>query len=110
MRETSGLICFNELFWTHNDSGGRPEIYGLDTQKGKIKATVIVSNASNVDWEEIAQDDQYVYVGDFGNNRGVRRDLCIYKIPKTAFPKEGTAKVTAEKLPFTGRNKQIFPQ
>lgn len=109
VRETSGLIWFNELFWTHNDSGGRPEIYGLDTQKGKIKATVLVSNATNVDWEEIAQDDQYVYVGDFGNNSGGRRDLCIYKIPKSAFPKEGSVKVTAEKIAFHWEKQTDFP-
>ncbi len=108
VRETSGLIWFKDLFWTHNDSGGRPEIYGLDPLKGKIKAKLVVSNANNVDWEEIAQDDDYVYVGDFGNNRGVRKDLCIYKIPKSAFPSQGTLKVEAQKISFRWEKQTEF--
>lgn len=109
VRETSGLVWFNELFWTHNDSGGQPEIYGLDPQTGKIKATAVVANASNVDWEEIAQDEDFIYVGDFGNNRGTRRDLCIYKIPKRDFPTRGSAKVQAEKISFRWEKQTEFP-
>lgn len=109
VRETSGLIWFKDLFWTHNDSGGRPEIYGLDPQNGKITAKVLVSNANNVDWEEIAQDDDYIYIGDFGNNRGVRKDLCVYKIPKSAFPTKGNVKVQAEKISFRWEKQTEFP-
>ncbi|PKP22334.1 MAG: hypothetical protein CVU06_09535, partial [Bacteroidetes bacterium HGW-Bacteroidetes-22] len=29
VNETSGLIWFRGAWWTHNDSGGKPEIYRL---------------------------------------------------------------------------------
>ncbi len=109
IRETSGLIWFNDLFWTHNDSGGKPEIYGLDFRNGKVKATVRIVNATNVDWEEIAQDEEYIYIGDFGNNRGVRKDLCIYKIPKSSVPTQGSADVLAEKISFQWEKQTEFP-
>ncbi|MGC8865381.1 MAG: hypothetical protein ACP5O2_06630 [Bacteroidales bacterium] len=110
VRETSGLIWFNDLFWTHNDSGGQPEIYGLDPHTGKLKVTVVITNAKNVDWEDIAQDDQYIYVGDFGNNRGTRHDLCIYKIPKQFVPNRGSAHVQAEKITFRWEKQTDFPE
>jgi hypothetical protein len=43
---------------------------------------VKLSNASNKDWEEVTSDDQYTYLGDFGNNTSNRKDLVIYKITK----------------------------
>jgi hypothetical protein len=43
--------------------------------------------ASNVDWEDIAFDGSYFYIGDFGNNaNGARTDLKIYKFPISAIP------------------------
>jgi hypothetical protein len=41
-----------------------------------------VLNAKNHDWEDIAYDENYVYIGDIGNNRGNRRELRVYKIPR----------------------------
>lgn len=38
---------------------------------------------TNIDWEEISQDADFVYVGDFGNNHnGIRADLHILRITK----------------------------
>lgn len=81
--ETSGLIWWRNSYWTHNDSGGEHEIYRLDSLTGKILQTIYISNAENVDWEDIDQDDDYIYIGDFGNNLGNRNDLVIYKLPKS---------------------------
>jgi hypothetical protein len=48
-----------------------------------IQRTVFVKNATNVDWEDIAADNSFIYIGDFGNNaNGNRTDLRIYKIAK----------------------------
>lgn len=83
LTENSGLIYWNNRIWTHNDGGNSTELFELDTT-GTIIRTVNVSNAVNVDWEDIAQDDNYVYVGDFGNNAsGNRQDLVIYRIAKS---------------------------
>jgi len=87
IRETSGLIAFQNLLWTHNDDHDTT-IYGLDTL-GKIQKKIILSETINHDWEEISQDSTHLYVGDFGNNySGNRADLKILKIEKKSFLEE----------------------
>lgn len=84
IKETSGLIVFDHLLWTHNDDHDKT-IYGLDSL-GKIKKKIILEQAINHDWEEISQDSSYLYIGDFGNNlSGNREDLNILKIEKKSF-------------------------
>lgn len=82
--ETSGLIAFDNLLWTHNDDHDT-NIYGLDSI-GKIKKIIKLEKVINTDWEEISQDSSYIYIGDFGNNyRGNRTDLHILRIEKKSF-------------------------
>jgi hypothetical protein len=84
LRETSGLIAFDNLLWTHNDDHDTT-IYGLDSN-GKIQKKIKLEKAKNTDWEEISQDSSYIYIGDFGNNyRGNRTDLHILRIEKKSF-------------------------
>lgn len=84
LKETSGLIAFDNLFWTHNDDHDIT-IYGMDT-KGKIQKKIHLEKVKNNDWEEISQDSSYLYIGDFGNNyRGNRTDLRILRIEKKSF-------------------------
>ncbi|BFM41926.1 hypothetical protein CFS9_05670 [Flavobacterium sp. CFS9] len=84
IKETSGLIAFNKLLWTHNDDHDTT-IYGLDSL-GKIQKKVILKQVTNHDWEEISQDSSFLYLGDFGNNySGNRTDLNILKIEKKSF-------------------------
>ena len=84
LNETSGLLWWNNQLWTHNDSGGEPALYAVDSSTGKVIRKVTVSNATNVDWEDLAQDDTYIYIGDIGNNtNGNRQDLKIYKVKKS---------------------------
>jgi hypothetical protein len=79
--ETSGLLAFENLLWTHNDDSDTT-LYGLDT-KGEIKKKISLLGIKNNDWEEISQDSLYLYIGDFGNNyTGNRRDLRILRIEK----------------------------
>ena len=78
--ETSGLILHNNELWTHNDSGGESKLYSIDTTNGSVIRTVEILNAENNDWEDICKDDNYAYIGDFGNNSGARDDLKIYRI------------------------------
>ncbi|OXA84948.1 hypothetical protein [Flavobacterium hercynium] len=84
IKETSGLISFENLIWTHNDDHDKT-IYGLDSV-GKIQKKIVLENATNHDWEEIAQDSSHIYIGDFGNNySGNRKNLQILKIDKQKF-------------------------
>jgi hypothetical protein len=82
--ETSGLIRWNNQVWTHNDSQDI-NLYALDTLNGSIVQTQPLNGVVNTDWEEISQDADYLYVGDFGNNgNGNRTDLKILKISKSS--------------------------
>ncbi len=82
LNENSGIIWYNDLLWTINDGGGSNYIYVIDTAAGKIIRRILLENAINTDWEEIAQDDSFIFIGDFGNNNGSRQDLRIYRISK----------------------------
>ncbi len=94
--ETSGLLWYNKNLITHNDSGDKPKLYVIDEKDGSVKRTVKVKNAENVDWEDLAQDKDFIYVADTGNNDGIRTDLVIYKIAKKDFDKHD--EVEAEKI------------
>lgn len=84
LKETSGLIAFDNLLWTHNDDHDKT-IYGLDSL-GKIRKKIVLDKVVNHDWEEISQDSTHLYIGDFGNNAsGSRTDLNILKIEKKSF-------------------------
>ena len=84
LSETSGLVWWNGYIWTHNDNSDTL-LYALDTANGQITTKVEVQHAVNVDWEEIAADSSYFYIGDFGNNvSGNRQNLRILRISKTA--------------------------
>jgi len=76
--ETSGLIYYDNKLITHNDSGNAAELYEINSVNGSITRTITISNATNIDWEDIAQDDTYIYIGDIGNNSGSRTDLKFY--------------------------------
>ena len=79
VRETSGIALHNELNWTVNDSGGEPVVYAINNDHD-IEKKVYIREAKNVDWESLAQDDEFLYIADCGNNRGNRSVVQIYKV------------------------------
>jgi hypothetical protein len=81
LKETSSLLLWDSLLWTSNDDSDTT-LYGMDT-RGVIQKEIPLKKIVNNDWEEIAQDSLYFYIGDFGNNvSGNRKDLHILKIEK----------------------------
>lgn len=78
LRETSALNFLNGKLYTINDSGNPNIIFEIDKNSGKILHK-IQTNFPNKDWEAITNDGENLYIGDFGNNAGNRRDLTIYK-------------------------------
>ena len=82
LAENSALSLFNETLWTINDGGNNTVIYELDTT-GSIIREVYVEGVNNTDWEAVTQNEAHLFIGDFGNNSGVRQDLNIIKINKS---------------------------
>jgi hypothetical protein len=100
VHETSGLLFFDTRLWTFNDRSGEPVLYAIDRTNGTVTQRVRLNNVRNHDWEDIASDDTYLYVGDFGNNDGTRINLAVYKVPLAALPNKGDAEVEAEIIRF----------
>ncbi|MCA1603409.1 MAG: hypothetical protein LC776_17810 [Acidobacteria bacterium] len=77
------------LFWTHNDSGDGPFIYGFDS-RGDRKGVWRVADAFARDWEDIAAGPgperykNYLYIGDIGDNRERRLEIVVYRVPEPA--------------------------
>ncbi|CAM2009215.1 immunoglobulin-like domain-containing protein [Acanthopleuribacter pedis] len=99
--EISGIAASraNEgLFWVHNDSGNpqQEHIFAIDAS-GRGIANYALSNATNVDWEDIAvgpgpePNKSYVYVGDIGDN-GARRDIkTLYRVEEPVVGQTGAS-------------------
>lgn len=98
--ESSGIIYMGNHLWTHNDSGDAPRLYEVSPTKKQLLRTVWIDGADNEDWEDMTSDNRYVYIGDFGNNNGSRRDLVIYKISKDSLLKKGNFVVDSAPIHF----------
>jgi len=102
--ETSGLIYYNGFLYTINDSRHGNYIFQLDTL-GNLIRKININNAKNNDWEDLSQDEQYIYIGDFGNNGGNRKNLKIYSIAKNQLNKDT---VLADSICFKYPNQTNF--
>lgn len=84
LNETSGLIWWNSKICTHNDDADK-NIYALDTSDINNYSFYELAACTNIEWEEISQDETYLYLGDFGNNaNGNRTNLKILRIEKNS--------------------------
>jgi len=100
VKEISGIEFdkFNRL-WAINDSGDEPKLYRLN-QDGSIAKEILVTNAKNIDWEDMTQNKfGHFFLGDFGNNKNDRKWLTIYKIENPIDIKGETTE--AEIIKFT---------
>jgi hypothetical protein len=98
--EASGLVVSptqEGIFWTHNDSGDAAYLYAFD-KSGKPKATVLVRNAFNFDWEDLAvgpmpgKSGTWLYAADIGDNSVNRTEPCIYAIAEPKVGRSNRAK------------------
>jgi PKD repeat protein len=106
--EDSGIEFLDGKLWTHNDSGNSNDIYRIDTASNTVFQTVNVSNATNVDWEDMTSSKDYLFVGDMGNNNGNRQNLKIYRIDKTDLTPTAVS-VTADIINFSYSDQASFP-
>ncbi len=79
------------IFWTHEDSGSRPELFALRAD-GSRAGRVKVSGAKNQDWEDAAVGPcpagTCVYIADVGDNARDRPEVVIWRVPE---PEPGAA-------------------
>lgn len=104
LQETSGLIQWENRIWTHNDNTDT-SLYGINPANGAIEEVSALPGVMNTDWEELSQDADYIYVGDFGNNSaGNRTDLHILRIAKSSI----NAIPAIDTIAFHYSNQQSF--
>lgn len=107
LRETSGLTFLKEKLYTINDGGNSPEIFEIDKNSGKTLKK-FTTDFPNKDWEAITNDGENLYVGDFGNNAGNRKDLVIYKTNPICSPNAETVSCNASKFKFNYQEQKEF--
>lgn len=114
IKESSGLVASRStpgLFWTHNDSGDGPFIYGFDS-RGDRKGVWRVADAFARDWEDIAagpgpeRNQSYLYIGDIGDNSEQRSEIVVYRVPEPMITVADTSS-TRSKPRLTGSAEAI---
>jgi hypothetical protein len=107
--ESSGLARGRKhpgrkIFWTLNDSGNGPSIFAVD-DTGKLLREVPIPNATNVDWEDLAIDEQgRLVIADIGDNHK-RHDsftLCRLPEPDALDPREKIAPPEVFRFKYPG--------
>lgn len=106
--ETSGLLFHNNMLWTHNDAGHAALLHQIGIADGSILRTIAITNAQNVDWEDLASDGSYIYIGDVGNNNGDRTDLKILRFPITQLDDPTVTEVEVEVIGFSYEDQTSF--
>ncbi len=114
--ESSGLAVgrrANDVFWTHNDSNGKPRLFAFD-RTGKHLGTSRIQGAEAIDWEDMGSfavnRHPYLFVADVGDNAKAREHYTIYVVKEPFHPSRMwsafqftsnmlTARVTAKRLP-----------
>lgn len=98
--ESSGIVRsrrYPGVYWTHNDSGGTPELFAVDRQ-GRLLGRVTVPGVQNRDWEDLAygpcgtpgasldtplpERHGCLWIGEFGDNAQVRDTVYLYRVPE----------------------------
>ncbi|MBO6201489.1 MAG: hypothetical protein J6N74_07710, partial [Chryseobacterium sp.] len=80
LRESSGLTNLDGRLFSFNDSGNTSEIFEIKPGSSFIEKT-FQTGLTNIDWEAITNDGENFYIGEFGNNLGIRKDLKVYQVP-----------------------------
>ncbi len=87
--ELSGIAASRRnpgVWWVHNDSGNPVEVYAVGAD-GSDLGTFTLSDAANVDWEDVAvgpgpvAGTHYLYLADIGNSIERKRDgVVVYRV------------------------------
>lgn len=107
LNEISGLEIINDsLLVALNDGGNDEELFVLNF-KGDIVRKVDIADVKNKDWEDIATDGTYIYIGDIGNNSNKRKKLKIYKIKIEDLLNK--KEVKAKEISFSYSEQKTYP-
>jgi hypothetical protein len=89
-QESSGLAISRraaDIAWTHDDSGGAPVLYAVDT-RGRKRGSLRVLGVKNEDWEDLASFERdgksWLLIADAGDNDAERNTVRLHVIEEPA--------------------------
>ncbi len=105
VHEISGIAKLaNDRLYAINDSGNDNTLFAI-SDEGKIVKKIKIKGAKNIDWEDLAYDQENnIYIGDFGNNYNDRKDLRIYKVSGVL-----SDSISVSKIEFVFEDQHKFP-
>jgi len=105
LTEISGLVADGKDLWAITDKP-KANVYKLDS-KVDIKQEVTVKNIQAIDVEAVTADNDFIYIGDVGDNDGDREERQIIKVSKTAIGKDKTVEMDGEAIVFKFSDAQM---
>lgn len=99
LKEISGINANGSDIWAITDKP-HATVYKLDLS-GNLKEEVEITNAEALDEEAVTSDNDFIYIGDVGDNTGDRIERKIIKVAKANIKPGKQAKVTGETIDFT---------
>ena len=106
LAEISGLASSSThegIVWAHNDSGGGPKLYAVDTDDCRIRAVLRVRDIKAQDPEAIAvgtgsAGSPVIWWGDVGDNIAARRYVEVHEIPEPTTLRSGSISATTYRV------------
>lgn len=98
LNEISGMVADGKNLWAITDKP-KAVIYKLNAD-GKVVQEINVKNAKATDVEAVTKDQNYLYVGDLGDNEGNREERQIIKVAKSAIGTDKNTEVNGEIITF----------
>jgi len=100
VNECSGMEFINGDLWTLNDGGSTASVYQISGEDDQLRHQITIQDAVNTDWEEMAVNEEYMYIGNFGNNYGMRKDLVVYMVSMEGINKDSESATIAKTIEF----------
>jgi surface antigen len=97
LTELSGLVALDSGWWAHNDSGDRARVFRL-AEDGTTQAVVSLEGVEATDWEDSSgagPSAGELFIGDIGDNEGVRPEVLVQHITIPDPPPTGAVTIPA---------------
>ena len=102
LKELSGMTVKGNDIWAITDKP-KARVFKMD-ETGKLLQTVNITNVEATDVEAVTSDNNFIYLGDVGDNNGDRVERKIIKVAAAGIPSGAEVEVTAETIEFTFPN------
>ena len=98
LKEISGIVKDGDVIWAITDKSNAVHSFDL---YGNEKTRIPLTNITVQDAEAITADNEYLYIGDFGNNEGNRLQRSIIRTAKKDSAAANDTSTQAQTISFT---------